>query len=138
MQYNVLAKSGRAVEAAGDVNTLLLDKTGTITLGNRQATEFMTAPDVSQERLANAAQLASLSDETPEGRSIVVLAKEKYNLRGRDLAGIHAEFVPFTAQTRMSGVNLPGTRIRKGSVDAIARFLEEQGSSLPAKSSRQR
>ena len=133
VQYNVLAMSGRAVEAAGDVNTLLLDKTGTITLGNRQATEFMTAPDVSQERLANAAQLASLSDETPEGRSIVVLAKEKYNLRGRDMAGIHAEFVPFSAQTRMSGVNLPGTRIRKGSVDAIARFLEEQGSSLPQK-----
>ena len=133
VQYNVLAMSGRAVEAAGDVNTLLLDKTGTITLGNRQAVEFMTAPDVSQERLANAAQLASLSDETPEGRSIVVLAKEKYNLRGRDLGGIHAEFVPFTAQTRMSGVNLPGTRIRKGSVDAIARFLEEQGSSLPQK-----
>jgi K+-transporting ATPase ATPase B chain len=93
----------------------------------------MPAPDVSQERLANAAQLASLSDETPEGRSIVVLAKEKYNLRGRDMAGIHAEFVPFSAQTRMSGVNLPGTRIRKGSVDAIARFLEEQGSSLPQK-----
>jgi K+-transporting ATPase ATPase B chain len=133
VQYNVLAMSGRAVEAAGDVNTLLLDKTGTITLGNRQATEFIPAPDVSQERLANAAQLASLSDETPEGRSIVVLAKEKYNLRGRDLGGIHAEFVPFTAQTRMSGVNLPGTRIRKGSVDAIARFLEEQGTSLPQK-----
>jgi len=133
VQYNVLAMSGRAVEAAGDVNTLLLDKTGTITLGNRQATEFIPAPDVSQERLANAAQLASLSDETPEGRSIVVLAKEKYNLRGRDLSGIHAEFVPFTAQTRMSGVNLPGTRIRKGSVDAIARFLEEQGSQLPQK-----
>jgi len=131
VQYNVLAMSGRAVEAAGDVNTLLLDKTGTITLGNRQATEFLPAPDVSHERLANAAQLASLSDETPEGRSIVVLAKEKYNLRGRDLAGIHAEFVPFTAQTRMSGVNLPGTRIRKGSVDAIARFLEEQGAVLP-------
>jgi K+-transporting ATPase ATPase B chain len=133
VQYNVLAMSGRAVEAAGDVNTLLLDKTGTITLGNRQATEFFPAPDVSHERLADAAQLSSLSDETPEGRSIVVLAKEKYNLRGRDLGGIHAEFVPFTAQTRMSGVNLPGTRIRKGSVDAIARFLEEQGSSLPKK-----
>jgi K+-transporting ATPase ATPase B chain len=133
VQYNVLAMSGRAVEAAGDVNTLLLDKTGTITLGNRQATEFLAAPDVSNERLANAAQLASLSDETPEGRSIVVLAKEKYNLRGRDLGGIHAEFVPFTAQTRMSGVNLPGTRIRKGSADAIARFLEEQGASLPQK-----
>ena len=133
VQYNVLAMSGRAVEAAGDVNTLLLDKTGTITLGNRQATEFMTAPDVTPERLANAAQLASLSDETPEGRSIVVLAKEKYNLRGRDLSEMHVEFVPFTAQTRMSGVNLPGTRIRKGSVDAISRFLEEQGSMLPQK-----
>jgi potassium-transporting ATPase ATP-binding subunit len=133
VQYNVLAMSGRAVEAAGDVNTLLLDKTGTVTLGNRQATEFLPAPDVSHERLANAAQLASLSDETPEGRSIVVLAKEKYNLRGRDLGGIHAEFVPFTAQTRMSGVNLPGTRIRKGSADAIAHFLEEQGNAMPQK-----
>ena len=131
VQYNVLAMSGRAVEAAGDVNTLLLDKTGTITLGNRQATEFIPGPDVSPERLADAAQLASLSDETPEGRSIVVLAKEKYNLRGRDLGGIHAEFVPFSAQTRMSGVNLPGMRIRKGSAAAIARFLEDQGSSLP-------
>jgi K+-transporting ATPase ATPase B chain len=133
VQYNVLAMSGRAVEAAGDVNTLLLDKTGTITLGNRQATEFIPAPDVSHERLANAAQLASLSDETPEGRSIVVLAKEKYSLRGREIAEMQAEFVPFTAQTRMSGVNLPGTRIRKGSVDAISRFLEEQGSALPQK-----
>jgi K+-transporting ATPase ATPase B chain len=133
VQYNVLAMSGRAVEAAGDVNTLLLDKTGTITLGNRQATEFYPAPDVSEERMANAAQLASLSDETPEGRSIVVLAKEKYNLRGRDLNDMHAEFVPFSAQTRMSGVNLADMRIRKGSVDAIARFLEEQGSSLPKK-----
>jgi K+-transporting ATPase ATPase B chain len=133
VQYNVLAMSGRAVEAAGDVNTLLLDKTGTITLGNRQATEFRPAPDVTPEQLADAAQLASLSDETPEGRSIVVLAKEKYNLRGRDLGNIHAEFVPFTAQTRMSGVNLPGIRIRKGSVDAISRFLEDQGTSLPKK-----
>ena len=133
VQYNVLAMSGRAVEAAGDVSTLLLDKTGTITLGNRQATEFYPAPDVSSERLADAAQLSSLSDETPEGRSIVVLAKEKYNMRGRDLSSIHAEFVAFTAQTRMSGVDLPGSRIRKGSVDAIARFLEEQGSSLPRK-----
>ena len=133
VQYNVLAMSGRAVEAAGDVNTLLLDKTGTITLGNRQATEFYPAPDVSEARMANAAQLASLSDETPEGRSIVVLAKDKYNLRGRDLTSIHAEFVPFSAQTRMSGVNLPGAIIRKGSVDAITRFLEEQGSSLPQK-----
>jgi len=133
VQYNVLAMSGRAVEAAGDVSTLLLDKTGTITLGNRQATEFFPAPDVSPERLADAAQLSSLSDETPEGRSIVVLAKEKYGLRGRDLSNIHAEFVPFTAQTRMSGVDLPGSCIRKGSVDAIAHFLEAQGSSLPRK-----
>src|SRR6266702_1878411 len=133
VQYNVLAMSGRAGEAAGDVNTLLLDKTGTITLGNRQATEFFPAPDVSAARLADAAQLSSLSDETPEGRSIVVLAKTQYNLRGRDLGDIHADFVPFTAQTRMSGVNLPGVRIRKGSVDAISRFLEEQGSSLPRK-----
>lgn len=133
VQYNVLAMSGRAVEAAGDVSTLLLDKTGTITLGNRQATEFYPAPDVSQERLADAAQLSSLSDETPEGRSIVVLAKEKYGLRGRDMSSMHAEFVPFTAQTRMSGVDLPGSRIRKGSVDAIAHLLEQQGSSLPRK-----
>src|SRR5271155_3637258 len=106
VQHNVLAMSGRAVEAAGDVDTLLLDKTGTITLGNRQASEFFPAPDVSEERLANAAQLSSLSDETPEGRSIVVLAKEKYGLRGRDLSTHEAQFVPFTAQTRMSGVDL--------------------------------
>jgi potassium-transporting ATPase ATP-binding subunit len=131
VQYNVLAMSGRAVEAAGDVNTLLLDKTGTITLGNRQATEFSPAPGVTSEHLADAAQLASLSDETPEGRSIVVLAKEKYNLRGRDLTGMKAEFVPFSAQTRMSGVDLPGTQIRKGSADAISKFLEQQGTSLP-------
>ena len=131
VQYNVLAMSGRAVEAAGDVTTLLLDKTGTITFGNRQATEFFAAPGVTVERLANAAQLASLSDETPEGRSIVVLAKAQYNLRGRDLAGIHCEFVPFSAQTRMSGVNLPGVEIRKGSSDAIAKFLEHQGTKLP-------
>src|SRR6201997_866840 len=111
VQYNVLAMSGRAVEAAGDVNTLLLDKTGTITLGNRQATEFFPAPDISTERLADAAQLASFSDETPEGRSIVVLAKEKYNLRGRDLTGMQVEFVPFSAQTRMSGVDLEGRSI---------------------------
>jgi K+-transporting ATPase ATPase B chain len=123
--------SGRAVEAAGDVTTLLLDKTGTITFGNRQATEFFAAPGVTVERLANAAQLASLSDETPEGRSIVVLAKAQYNLRGRDLAGIQCEFVPFSAQTRMSGVNLPGVEIRKGSSDAIAKFLEHQGTKLP-------
>src|ERR1700691_2735820 len=131
VQYNVLRMSGRAVEAAGDVNTLLLDKTGTITLGNRQATEFFPAPDISTERLADVAQLASLSDETPEGRSIVVLAKDKYNLRARDLNAMRAEFVPFSAQTRISGVDLPGSKIRKGSADAIARFLEQQGSSMP-------
>jgi K+-transporting ATPase ATPase B chain len=131
VQYNVLAMSGRAVEAAGDVTTLLLDKTGTITFGNRQATEFFAAPGISVERLANAAQLASLSDETPEGRSIVVLAKEKYNLRGRDLPALRHEFIPFSAQTRMSGVDLPGVEIRKGSSDAIAHFLELQGAKLP-------
>ena len=106
VQHNVLAMSGRAVEAAGDVHTLLLDKTGTITLGNRQATEFIPLPGVSEATLADAAQLASLPDETPEGRSIVVLAKEKYGLRGRELSPQHATFVPFTAQTRMSGVDL--------------------------------
>jgi potassium-transporting ATPase ATP-binding subunit len=131
VQYNVLAMSGRAVEAAGDVNTLLLDKTGTITFGNRQATEFFPAPGITAVRLADAAQLASLSDETPEGRSIVVLAKEKYNLRGRDLEGLHYGFVPFSAQTRMSGVDLPGTKIRKGAAEAIGHFLELQGSNLP-------
>jgi potassium-transporting ATPase ATP-binding subunit len=131
VQYNVLAMSGRAVEAAGDVNTLLLDKTGTITFGNRQATEFFPAPGVTTERLADAAQLASIADETPEGRSIVVLAKQRYNLRGRDLESIQAEFVPFTAQTRMSGVNLPGASIRKGSADAITKFLEAAGSRMP-------
>jgi K+-transporting ATPase ATPase B chain len=125
VQHNVLAMSGRAVEAAGDVNTLLLDKTGTITLGNRQASRFVPAPGVSEAELADAAQLSSLADETPEGRSIVVLAKEKYNLRGRDLQDHKAEFVPFTAQTRMSGVNLNGFQIRKGSVDAIERYVQE-------------
>jgi K+-transporting ATPase ATPase B chain len=125
VQHNVLAMSGRAVEAAGDVNTLLLDKTGTITLGNRQASRFVPAPGVSEAELADAAQLSSLADETPEGRSIVVLAKEKYNLRGRELQDHHAEFVPFTAQTRMSGVNLNGFQIRKGSADAIERFVRE-------------
>jgi len=131
VQYNVLAMSGRAVEAAGDVNTLLLDKTGTVTFGNRQATEFFPAPGVTAERLADAAQLASIADETPEGRSIVVLAKEKYNLRGRDITNLHAEFVPFTAQTRMSGVDLPGSKIRKGSADAVSRFVESEGSHMP-------
>jgi K+-transporting ATPase ATPase B chain len=131
VQHNVLAMSGRAVEAAGDVDTLLLDKTGTITLGNRQATEFVAAPGVSNDQLADAAQLSSLPDETPEGRSIVVLAKEKYGLRGRDLAGSGAHFVPFSAQTRMSGVDLDGQVIRKGAVDAIQRYLAENGSVLP-------
>jgi potassium-transporting ATPase ATP-binding subunit len=131
VQHNVLAMSGRAVEAAGDVDTLLLDKTGTITLGNRQATEFIAAPGISNDQLADAAQLSSLPDETPEGRSIVVLAKEKYGLRGRDLAGAGAQFVPFSAQTRMSGVNLDGRVIRKGAVDAIQKYLTEQGGVLP-------
>jgi K+-transporting ATPase ATPase B chain len=119
VKFNVLAMSGRAVEAAGDVDTLLLDKTGTITLGNRLATELIPLPGVDQTELADAAQLASLSDETPEGRSIVVLVKEKYGLRGREMAPLNARFVPFTAQTRMSGVDLDGVAIRKGAVDAI-------------------
>ena len=131
VQHNVLAMSGRAVEAAGDVDTLLLDKTGTITLGNRQATEFVAAPGVSNDQLADAAQLSSLPDETPEGRSIVVLAKEKYGLRGRELSGTQAHFVPFSAVTRMSGVNLDGRVIRKGAVDAIQRYLNENNSYLP-------
>ncbi|HEY4356947.1 MAG TPA: potassium-transporting ATPase subunit KdpB [Acidobacteriaceae bacterium] len=132
VQHNVLATSGRAVEAAGDVNTLLLDKTGTITLGNRQAAEFVAAPGVEEQSLADAAQLSSLADETPEGRSIVVLAKERYNLRGRELAQLNAEFIPFSATTRMSGIEVDGRSIRKGSVDAIARYLQEHGSQLPA------
>ncbi|MGA7906743.1 MAG: potassium-transporting ATPase subunit KdpB, partial [Candidatus Sulfotelmatobacter sp.] len=131
VQHNVLAMSGRAVEAAGDVNTLLLDKTGTITLGNRQATQFVTAPGVTEAMLADAAQLSSLADETPEGRSIVVLAKEKYGLRGREVGSRDAEFIPFSAMTRMSGVNIDGRVIRKGAADAIAKYLEEQGSAMP-------
>jgi K+-transporting ATPase ATPase B chain len=131
VQHNVLAMSGRAVEAAGDVNTLLLDKTGTITLGNRQAAEFIPAPGVSKDQLADAAQLSSLPDETPEGRSIVVLAKELYGLRGRELHELNAEFVPFSAMTRMSGVNLDGRVIRKGAADAIAGFLNNNGGKLP-------
>ena len=119
IRFNVLAMSGRSVEASGDVDTLLLDKTGTITLGNRQATEFLPLPGVSERELADAAQLASLPDETPEGRSIVVLAKQKYGLRGREMAPLRARFVPFTAQTRMSGVDIEGSSIRKGAVDAI-------------------
>jgi len=131
VQHNVLAMSGRAVEAAGDVNTLLLDKTGTITLGNRQASDFIPAPGVSGDQLADAAQLSSLPDETPEGRSIVVLAKERYGLRARDLSELQAEFVPFSASTRMSGVNVEGRIIRKGATDAIATFLAENGGRLP-------
>ncbi len=130
VQHNVLAMSGRAVEAAGDVNTLLLDKTGTVTLGNRQATEFLPAPGVSEAELASAAQLSSLADETPEGRSIVVLAKQKFGLRGREVGEMEAEFVPFSAVTRMSGVNFNGSSIRKGSADAIAKFLEAQGAAV--------
>jgi len=131
IQHNVLAMSGRAVEAAGDVNTLLLDKTGTITLGNRQASQFIAAPGVTEAELADAAQLSSLADETPEGRSIVVLAKEKYGLRGRELSSREAQFVPFSAQTRMSGVNLDGFEIRKGAVDAIQKYLSLNGRDFP-------
>jgi K+-transporting ATPase ATPase B chain len=132
VQRNVMAMSGRAVEAAGDVHTLLLDKTGTITFGNRQATEFLPLPGVAAERLADAAQLSSLADETPEGRSIVVLAKEKYGIRGRELADKNAVFVPFTAQTRMSGVNLGDRDIRKGAADAIERYVASRGGAPPA------
>jgi K+-transporting ATPase ATPase B chain len=131
LQRNVLAMSGRAVEAAGDVDTLLLDKTGTITFGNRQATEFVPLPGVSAETLADAAQLASLADETPEGRSIVVLAKETYRIRGRELADKSAAFVPFTAQTRMSGVDMAGREIRKGAGDAIAGYVASRGGTVP-------
>jgi K+-transporting ATPase ATPase B chain len=123
VRFNVLAMSGRAVEAAGDVDTLLLDKTGTITLGNRQATEFKPMRGVTEQELADAAQLASLADETPEGRSVVVLAKEKYGIRGRDLAEIGANFIPFTAQSRMSGVEAGNSWVRKGAVDSILNFL---------------
>jgi potassium-transporting ATPase ATP-binding subunit len=131
MRRNVLATSGRAVEAAGDVDVLLLDKTGTITLGNRMATEFIPAPGVELNFLADAAQLASLADETPEGRSIVTLAKDEFNLRGRDVADIHAAFVPFTAQTRMSGVDLDGRRIRKGAADSVRTLVTSQGGTYP-------
>jgi len=131
MRANVIAMSGRAVEAAGDVDVLLLDKTGTITLGNRQATELIPADGVEPERLADAAQLASLSDETPEGRSIVVLAKEKHGLRERNLQEVKAVFVPFTAQTRMSGVDLDGRVIRKGAADAVDDWVRGRGGALP-------
>ncbi len=131
IQRNVIAMSGRAVEASGDVDVLLLDKTGTITLGNRQATQLYPAPGVSEAELANAAQLASLADETPEGRSIVVLVKDKYGLRGRELASLNPTFVPFTAQTRMSGVDLDGQEIRKGAYDAIEKYSSAFGQPVP-------
>jgi K+-transporting ATPase ATPase B chain len=131
MQANVIATSGRAVEAAGDVDVLLLDKTGTITLGNRQAAAFMPAPGVSEEELAGAAQLASLADETPEGRSIVVLAKQRFNLRERDLQSLAATFIPFSAHTRMSGVNIGARQVRKGAADAIRRQVESLGQVFP-------
>lgn len=131
IQANVIAQSGRAVEAAGDIDTLILDKTGTITLGNRQATEFVPAENVSVEAFADAAQLSSLADETPEGRSIVILAKEKYGLRGRNITSLGATFIPFTAQTRMSGANLPGRQIRKGAAEAIEAYIKEQGGIFP-------
>ena len=131
IQHNVLAMSGRAVEAAGDVNTLLLDKTGTITLGNRQATTFIPLPGVDENELAEAAQLSSLADETPEGRSIVVLAKEKYGLRGREIAPHEATFISFTAQTRMSGVDFDGREVRKGAADAIEKYVTSFGKTVP-------
>ncbi len=131
MQANVIATSGRAVEAAGDVDVLLLDKTGTITLGNRQAAAFLPAPAITEQELADAAQLASLADETPEGRSIVVLAKQRFNLRERDLRTLGATFVPFSAHTRMSGVNIGDRRVRKGAPDAIARHMDGLGKHFP-------
>ena len=132
IQRNVIAMSGRAVEASGDVDVLLLDKTGTITLGNRAATEFYPAPGIEDEYLASAAQLSSLADETPEGRSIVVLAKERYNIRGRELASHAATFIPFSAQTRMSGVDMDGREIRKGAPEAISRLISSSGNGIPA------
>jgi K+-transporting ATPase ATPase B chain len=131
IQRNVIAMSGRAVEASGDVDVLLLDKTGTITLGNRQATNFFAAPGVTEADLADAAQLASMADETPEGRSIVVLAKQKYGLRGRELASMNPTFIPFSAQTRMSGVDLDGQEIRKGAQDAVTKHAAERGNRVP-------
>jgi K+-transporting ATPase ATPase B chain len=132
VRFNVLAMSGRAVEAAGDVDTLLLDKTGTITLGNRQATEFLPVPGVLERDLADAAQLASLSDETPEGRSIVVLAKDKYGIRGREMASLNAIFIPFSAQTRISGIDAEGSSIRKGAVDAVLLYAKASASDAAA------
>src|SRR5450830_788786 len=140
MQANVIATSGRAVEAAGDVDVLLLDKTGTITLGNRQASTFVPAPGVTEQQLADAAQLASLADETPEGRSIVVLAKQKFNIREREMASLHATFVPFTAQTRMSGVDIPGDQLvrqlRKGAADSMKKYVEALGQPYPVEVAR--
>jgi K+-transporting ATPase ATPase B chain len=131
MQANVIATSGRAVEAAGDVDVLLLDKTGTITLGNRQASAFLPAPGVSEQQLADVAQLASLADETPEGRSIVVLAKQKFNIREREMASLHAVFVPFSANTRMSGADLAGREVRKGAADSVKKYVEAAGNVYP-------
>ena len=131
IRRNVMATSGRAVEAAGDIDVLLLDKTGTITIGNRMASEFRPAPGVSELQLADAAQLASLADSTPEGRSIVVLAKERFNIRGRELASPHAEFIPFSAQSRMSGVDVDGRRIRKGAADSMKQYVLAQGGGYP-------
>ena len=131
IRRNVMATSGRAVEAAGDIDVLMLDKTGTITIGNRMASDFVAAPGVTELDLADAAQLASLADETPEGRSIVVLAKEKFNIRGRELLHPHATFVPFTAQTRMSGVDLEGRSVRKGAADSIKQWVKQQGGIYP-------
>ncbi|WP_312436391.1 potassium-transporting ATPase subunit KdpB [Janthinobacterium sp.] len=132
MQANVIATSGRAVEAAGDVDVLLLDKTGTITLGNRQASSFVAAPGVTEQQLADAAQLASLADETPEGRSIVVLAKQQFNIREREMASLQATFVPFTAQTRMSGVDIADRQVRKGAADSVKKYVEALGQPYPA------
>src|SRR5262252_8981614 len=132
VRFNVLAMSGRSVEAAGDVDTLLLDKTGTITLGNRQATEFKPLRGASEQELADAAQLASLADETPEGRSIVVLAKEKYGIRGRDLAELRGNFIPFSAQTRMSGMEIGSSWVRKGAVDSILNYLNAPTTAVTA------
>jgi K+-transporting ATPase ATPase B chain len=132
MQANVIATSGRAVEAAGDVDVLLLDKTGTITLGNRQASSFMPGPWTSEQDLADAAQLSSLADETPEGRSIVVLAKQRFNLREREMGALHATFLAFSAQSRMSGVDLPGREIRKGAAESVKQYVETHGGRFPA------
>ncbi len=136
MQANVIATSGRAVEAAGDVDVLLLDKTGTITLGNRQASSFVPAPGVTEQQLADVAQLASLADETPEGRSIVVLAKQKFNIREREMASLNAVFVPFTAQTRMSGIDIAGREVRKGAAETVRKYVEALGQPYPAEVTR--